>query len=66
VARLAAGHRGVDTILKDLGVDDLTIQEILRQGDVNVTRRSYIKRLDKSFGNAMDQFEVEFGRSSGD
>ena len=38
-------RRGLATVLHDLGVDDLTIQAILRQADVATTRRCYIKTL---------------------
>jgi integrase len=40
-----AFRRGLATNLHDLGVDDLTIQRILRHGDVSVTQRCYIKPL---------------------
>ena len=38
-------RRGLGTVLHDLGVDDLTIQAILRHSDVATTRRCYIKTL---------------------
>ena len=43
--RFHAFRRGVATNLHDAGVNDLTIQRILRHSDVSVTRRAYIKRL---------------------
>ena len=43
-----AFRRGLATNLRALGVDDLTIKEILRHSDVSVTRASYIKRVDES------------------
>lgn len=52
-----AGRRGIATILKDLGADDLTVQQILRHSDVGVTRKSYIKRLDQSVSEAMQQYD---------
>ena len=45
--------------MRALGVDDLTISEILRHSDVKVTRASYIKRVDAKSIEAMDRFEVE-------
>lgn len=42
--------------LRALGVDDLTIMEILRHSDVAVTRASYIK--------AMGKLEAEFAKPS--
>ena len=43
-----AFRRGLATNLRALGVDDLTIKEILRHSDVCVTRASYIKRWTRS------------------
>ena len=54
-----AFRRGLATNLRALGVDDLTISEILRHSDVKVTRASYIKRVDAKSIEAMDRFEVE-------
>lgn len=39
--------------LRALGVDDLTIKEILRHSDVSVMRASYIKRVDEKSLEAM-------------
>jgi integrase len=44
------------TSLHDLGIDDITIQAILRHQDVATTRRSYIKSLPKQSVEAMEQF----------
>jgi integrase len=38
-----AFRRGLASTLYDLGVDDLMVQQILRHGDVAVTRRHHIK-----------------------
>jgi integrase len=54
-----AFRRGLATNLRALGVDDLTIMEILRHSDVAVTRASYIKRIDEKSVEAMDRFEAE-------
>jgi integrase len=55
-----AFRRGLATNLRALGVDDLTIKEILRHSDVSViTRASYIKRIDEKSIEAMDRFEAE-------
>ena len=40
-----AFRRGLATSLYDLGVDDFMIQQVLRQADVETTRRHYIKAL---------------------
>lgn len=57
-----AFRRGLATNLRSLGVDDLTIMEILRHSDVSVTRGSYIKRVDEKSVEAMDRLEVELAR----
>ncbi len=54
-----AFRRGLATNLRTLVVDDLTIKEILRHGDVPVTRASYTKRVDEKRVEAMDKLEVE-------
>ena len=54
-----AFRRGLATNLHDLGVDDLTIQGILRHSDVSVTQQSYIKRLPKQAVSAMDRLEAK-------
>ena len=54
-----AFRRGLATNLRALGVDDLTIMEILRHSDVGVTRASYIKRVDEKSVEAMDRLEAE-------
>jgi integrase len=57
-----AFRRGLATNLRALGVDDLTIKEILRHSDVSVTRASYIKRVDEKSVEAMDKLEAELTR----
>lgn len=54
-----AFRRGLATNLRTLGVDDLTIKEILRHSDVSVTRASYIKRVEGKSVEAMDRLEAE-------
>lgn len=54
-----AFRRGLATNLRALGVDDLTIKDILRHSDVSVTRASYIKRVDEKSVEAMDRLEAE-------
>lgn len=53
-----AFRRGLATNLHDLGVDDMTIQRILRHSDVSVTQRCYIKTLPEQTVNAMKQLEA--------
>jgi integrase len=50
-----AFRRGLATNLHDAGVNDLTIQRILRHSDVSVTRRAYIKRLPQQATDAMEK-----------
>jgi integrase len=52
-----AFRRGLATNLHDLGVDDLTIQRILRHSDVSVTQRCYIKTLPEQSVAAMQKLE---------
>jgi integrase len=52
-----AFRRGLATNLHDLGVDDKTIQAILRHSNVSVTQRCYIKSLPKQSKAAMSHFE---------
>jgi integrase len=54
-----AFRRGLATNLRALGVDDLTIMEILRHSDVAVTRASYIKRVNEKSVEAMERLEAE-------
>ncbi len=50
-----ARRRGLATNLKQLGVDDLTIQKVMRHEDVSTTRRCYIKSVATSAQHAMEQ-----------
>lgn len=52
-----AFRRGLATNLHDLGVDDKTIQAILRHANVAVTLGCYIKTLDSQSIAAMQQLE---------
>lgn len=52
-----AFRRGVASNLFQLGVDDLTVQRILRHSKVQVTRERYIKVRDERVEAAMAQFE---------
>ena len=52
-----AYRRGLATNLKQLEVDDLLIQGILRHSDVSVTRRSYIKTVPMAITQAMQKLE---------
>jgi len=48
-------RRGLATNLKDMGVDDLWIQAILRHKDVGTTRRFYIKTIPQTVTDAMQK-----------
>lgn len=50
-----AFRRGLATNLHDLGVDDKTIQAILRHANVSMTQRCYIKTLPKQTIDAMNR-----------
>jgi integrase len=52
-----AFRRGLATNLHDLGVDDITIQRILRHSSVEVTRRAYIRTLPEQSVSAMARLE---------
>jgi integrase len=53
-----AFRRGLASTLYDLGVDDLMVQQILRHGDVAVTRRHYIKTTSEQSVRAMAKLEA--------
>jgi integrase len=53
-----AFRRGLATTLYELRVDDLMIQKILRQEDVQTTRRHYIKTLPEQSIQAMAKLEA--------
>lgn len=56
-----AFRRGLATNLHDLGVDDKTIQAILRHGNVAVTQRCYIKTLPQQSIAAMQKLDTLVG-----
>ena len=51
-------RRGLATNLHRLGVDDLTIQAILRHSNVSVTQTCYIKTVRADAVAAMEKFEI--------
>ncbi len=51
-----AFRRGLATNLHTLGVDDKTIQAILRHSNIGITQNIYIKSVSESQVNAMDAF----------
>lgn len=59
-----AFRRGVASNLFQLGVDDLTVQRILRHSKVTVTREHYIKVGDERVEAAMASFEQAIAQSS--
>jgi integrase len=56
-----AFRRGLATNLHTLGVDDKTIQAILRHSNVNLTMNIYVKSVKKSQVTAMDSLSESFG-----
>jgi integrase len=56
-----AFRRGLASTLYSLGVDDLMVQKIMRQGNVNVTRDHYIKTTSDQSVAAMSKLESAFG-----
>jgi integrase len=56
-------RRGLASNLYSLGVDDLTIQRILRHDDVETTRKSYIKLREPNVTAAMTRLEAEIRRT---
>jgi integrase len=59
-----AFRRGLATNLHDYGVDDLTIQRILRHSDVSVTRACYIKTMPAQAVEAMNKLDLMFSDCS--
>ena len=59
-----AFRRGLATNLHTLGVDDKTIQSILRHSNVALTINVYIKSVTESQVNAMDVLEAKFSETS--
>jgi integrase len=60
-----AYRRGLASNLKELGIDDLVIQRILRHGDVGTTRKSYIKVRNMKVEDAMRQLAQAFEACTG-
>ncbi len=58
-----AFRRGVGTNLHELGADDKTISDILRHGDVAVTREFYIKPITEKSRKAMRKMERAFKKA---
>src|SRR6266852_2658982 len=56
-----AFRRGLATNLHDLGVDDKTIQAILRHSNIGLTQNIYIKSLDERRVSAMDSLSEKLG-----
>jgi len=59
-----AFRRGLATNLHTLGVDDKTIQAILRHSNVALTNNVYIKSVTESQVRAMDVLEAKFREAS--
>ncbi len=55
-----AFRRGLATNLHDLGVDDMTIQRILRHSHVSVTQRCYIKTLPSAIAQCDEQVRTNW------
>jgi integrase len=56
-----AFRRGVATNLHALGVDDKTIQAILRHSNIGITQNIYIKSVNESQVSAMDSLSEKLG-----
>jgi integrase len=56
-----AFRRGLATTLHALGVDDKTIQAILRHSNVGITMNVYVKSVNESQVNAMDALGEKLG-----
>ncbi len=56
-----AFRRGLATNLHALGVDDKTIQAILRHTNVGLTMNVYVKSVGESQVNAMDTLSAKLG-----
>ena len=54
-------RRGLATNLHALGVDDKTIQAILRHSNLGITMNSYVKSVADSQVAAMDTLSKKFG-----
>ncbi|HEV2197169.1 MAG TPA: tyrosine-type recombinase/integrase, partial [Candidatus Acidoferrum sp.] len=56
-----AFRRGLATNLHALGVDDKTIQAILRHSNIGITQNIYIKSVNESQVSAMDTLSEKLG-----
>jgi integrase len=59
-----AFRRGLATNLHALGVDDKTIQRILRHSNVAMTQKAYIKTMPRQVTDAMAQLEAAVGKQT--
>ena len=57
-------RRGLATTLHQLGVDDKTIQAILRHSNIGVTMNVYVKSVAASQVSAMDALSAEMQSST--
>ena len=55
-----AFRRGLATNLHTLGVDDKTIQTILRHSNIGITQNIYIKTVNELQVNALDALNEKF------
>ena len=60
-----AFHRGLAANLHELGIQDRTIQAILRHDSVAVTQAHYIKALPTASIEAMQKLAQNFGQQMG-
>jgi integrase len=58
-----ACRRGLATNLKQLGVEDIVIQRILRHSSVSITQSCYIKARDVAVVDAMARLETKLTES---
>jgi len=56
---------GLGTNLHEMGIDDLTIQKILRHSDVRTTQKCYIKTTAAVVKSALQKFEEELEAAFG-
>ena len=61
MARMARLRRGLATNLHALGIDDKTIQAILRHSNVGLTMNVYVKSVNESQVSAMDALSEKLG-----
>src|SRR5207302_5293941 len=58
-----AFRRGLATNLHTLGIDDKTIQAILRHSNIGITQNIYIKSVSESQVSAMDALSEKFSET---